>query len=173
MLSYSQYPSKNHSDEYNLLQAIRGSKYSDDPRTKNAALIVSTSGRWIVENNHFLNNIYFNFSEEDKYNKEIKDIYLEHAERAAIYSAAKYDIDCYDAVLYSPWVGCVACSRGIVLSGIKRVVTLKNFYKSNTWEREIELGRQLMENRGVKIEYMELNSFTGEKLFFGGKEIIL
>lgn len=50
-----------------------------------------------------------------------KYIWTEHAERNAIYNAARKGIPLNNSTLYIQWVPCVDCARAMIQSGIKKV----------------------------------------------------
>lgn len=51
-----------------------------------------------------------------------KNVWVEHAERMAIYKAARMGVSLTDATAYVTWFPCIDCARGLTLSGVKRVV---------------------------------------------------
>ena len=57
--------------------------------------------------------------EKDKY------LYYEHAERNAIYNAAYKGIALKDCVAYITMAPCMNCARGLIQSGLKRVVFIR------------------------------------------------
>ena len=63
-------------------------------------------------------------------NRPDKYTWIEHADRNAIYNAARIGVSTKGCTMYLPFYPCPDCSRGIVSSGIKRVVIgLETFYK--------------------------------------------
>ncbi len=77
----------------------------------------------------------------------------EHAERRAIYKAAKLGIPLEGASLYCTWAACVDCARAIVESGITRLVRHYPPLDDATerWLESVTLGDQIMKAGGVEI----------------------
>lgn len=77
----------------------------------------------------------------------------EHAERRAIYTAARLGILTEGATLYCTWAACVDCARAIVESGITRLVRHYPPLDDATerWLESVTLGDQIMKAGGVEI----------------------
>lgn len=90
-----------------------------------------------------------------------KYFWMEHAERNAIYNAARRGTVLKGCKLYVPWTPCADCARGIIQCGISDVIIHKNgqdFYDKNTNGRWIEDNKrtiQMFEEAGVKVSYLE------------------
>ena len=87
----------------------------------------------------------------EKYN------YFEHAERNAIFSAARIGTSLRDCTMYTNGIPCVDCARGIIQVGIKTVVVDKNWdeNRSNiyneTWEKLLVITKQLFKEHHVNL----------------------
>jgi|688.fasta_scaffold06574_4 dCMP deaminase len=64
----------------------------------------------------------FNDKDKEKWAKPEKYYWIEHAERNAIYNAARMGVSLLDCDMYVSHFPCVDCGRGIIQSGIKRVI---------------------------------------------------
>ncbi len=90
-----------------------------------------------------------------------KYFWVEHAERNAIYNAARRGIALKGCKLYVPWSPCADCARAIIQSGISEVVVHKNgqdFYDRMTdgrWKESSERTRIMFEESGVKFKFVE------------------
>lgn len=107
----------------NLAQTI--STWSEDRSTNLGAIIVSSNNAILsVGYNGFPRGV--NQHVEERHARPAKYTFTEHAERNAIYNAARNSIPIFGATLYmfSPIAGppCGDCARGVIQSGIKRVV---------------------------------------------------
>lgn len=96
--------------------------WSKDRSTKVGCVIVST-------NNQVLSGGYNGFPRgvdddlNSRHARPAKYLWTEHAERNAIYNAARHGISLDSATIYVPLFPCADCARGIIQTGIKRVVT--------------------------------------------------
>jgi dCMP deaminase len=85
-----------------------------------------------------------------------KYFWIEHAERNAIYNAARIGVSLKGATIYlTSGLPCMDCARGIVQSGIKKVVckevcTTKNKEK---WLESQSKSVELLKECGVEVEY--------------------
>src|SRR4249919_3629015 len=59
-----------------------------------------------------------------RYERPLKYLWTEHAERNAIYQAARNGIALEGCTMYVPWFPCMDCARAIVQSGISRLVAI-------------------------------------------------
>lgn len=59
---------------------------------------------------------------EHKHERPAKYLWTEHAERNAVYSAARTGTSLEGCTIYVPWYPCMDCARAIVSSGIMTIV---------------------------------------------------
>ncbi len=98
--------------------------WSKDKSTKVGAVIVNQDNRLVSQGyNGFPGGV--NDSIPYRYERPQKYMYTEHAERNAIYNAARMGTSTKDCTLYTQLFPCVDCARGIIQSGIIRLVTVE------------------------------------------------
>jgi len=98
---------------------------SKDPSTKVGAVIVGQDDEVIsVGYNGFPRKV--GDLDSERYKRPIKYSWIEHAERNAIFNAARIGVSCRGAKIYIPFYPCPDCARGIIQSGIKEVVIDEN-----------------------------------------------
>lgn len=93
----------------------------------------------------------------------------EHAERAVIYSVAKYGGRTEGLTMVCPWACCSDCARGIVLAGISLVVAHKQAFDKTPerWREEIDIGIEILTDGGVEYELLDAEIGDVENLFNG------
>jgi dCMP deaminase len=102
-----------------------------------------------------------------------KYFWMEHAERNAIYNAARRGTVLKGCKLYVPWPPCCDCARGIIQTGISEVIIHKNgedFYNKNTngqWLESHKRTMQMFEEAGVTIKYVDCEIVAPE-IFMNG-----
>jgi deoxycytidylate deaminase len=109
-------------------------KHSDDPETKSGCLIETMpTGTYFPLTFFGANRIPEGIQKKPwmlerphKYN------YIEHAERDAIYAAARAGISLAGATLYVNWAPCFDCFRAIVATGIKEIFIHKEGHEAYT-----------------------------------------
>lgn len=92
----------------------------------------------------------------ERWERPLKYSYIEHAERNVIYKAASSDwgVRTSGLVMVSPWAACADCARGIIQSGIKKLVTQRHGPNPPHWEESIALADGMLMEAGVEIEIM-------------------
>ena len=97
-----------------------------------------------------------NDSIQERQERPEKYFWFEHAERNAIYNAARIGVSLKNSTIYlTSGIPCMDCARGIVNSGIKtvyckEVCTTKNKEK---WEESQKKSLQLLLECGVVVNY--------------------
>lgn len=134
-------------------------KKSKDPSTKVGCVITGP--------NHEVISTGFNglpIGVDDKYSPERyerphKYLWAEHAERNAIYLAARRGVPLEGGTIYVNFYPCADCSRGIIQSGIKNVVVnelseeMNDFDLLNRWEEQINVSLNMLHEAMVKIKH--------------------
>jgi dCMP deaminase len=144
--------------------------HSKDTNTHVGAVLVSDNQAdvFLYGVNQFTSEQYY--SDASKFERPLKYMYTEHAERDAIFKAARAGYCTQGLTLYCPWASCPACARAIVLSGIKRVIGHKQAYDRTPqrWTEEIGIGHQILRDGDVefvcydgKLDYCK-NLMNGE-----------
>ena len=142
-------------DEYMLEIADAVRAKSKDKNTKVGAVIVGPDNQIVSTGfNGFPRGIDENISY--RWTKPIKYSYVEHAERNAIYNAARHGIALRGCTMYligfgPPNVPCVDCARAVIQSGITRVVGYSSKPAPEAWKGNLELARNILLEAGVLV----------------------
>jgi dCMP deaminase len=103
-----------------------------------------------------------------------KYYWFEHAERNAIYNAARMGLSTKGCVMYTNGVPCADCARAVIQAGITKVVVNERWegQKPEQWVESCQIARVMFEEAGV-----ELASWAGTPLeikgWKSGKEFLL
>jgi dCMP deaminase len=125
--------------------------WSKDTNTKVGAVIVDTD-------NIVLSMGYNGFprgcddTKEDRYEKPIKYLYTEHAERNALYHAARHGVSLKGCTLYVTLFCCADCARGIIQSGITKVVAPKPDVEHVKWGEHFKAAIDMLNEANVEIK---------------------
>ena len=131
------------------------SKWSKDRSTGVGAVIADS-------NNRILSIGYNGFpsgcddEDETKHQRPAKYLYTEHAERNAIYSAARNGISLNGSIIYLSWFPCADCARAIIQSGITKMVCIKPDINDKTFGESFIAAQKMFEEVGMIIEYIDL-----------------
>jgi dCMP deaminase len=124
--------------------------WSKDTNTKVGAVIVD-------EDNIVLSMGYNGFprgcddSIECRYEKPHKYLYTEHAERNSLYHAARHGVSLKGCTMYVTMFCCSDCARGIIQSGIKRVVAPTPDVDHEKWGEHFKAAIRMLEEAKVEI----------------------
>jgi dCMP deaminase len=103
----------------------------------------------------------FNDNIDCRHERPIKYSYTEHAERNALYNASRAGICTKGCTLYLNFslYPCPDCARGIIQSGIIRVVGYKDkpfSGKGDFWKESFKISKEMFDECGVIYEECEV-----------------
>lgn len=141
-------------DKFFVEMAEHVSTKSKDRSTKVGAVIVGTSHNVLsIGFNGFPRGV--NDNVDARHERPAKYMYTEHAERNAIYNAARHGIRLEGATLYLNGGGlpCDDCARAVMQSGIVAVVSMDKPFegKGGIWEEKERVSAEMFGEAGVKI----------------------
>lgn len=80
-------------------------------------------------------------------------LWMEHAERNAIYAAARDGVALDGASIASTYFPCIDCARAIVQSGIRHLHTLPPDLADPVWGESFIYSRAVLEEGGVELHF--------------------
>lgn len=83
--------------------------------------------------------------------KPEKYVFTEHAERNAIYNAARKGSLTNGTTMYVNWFPCADCARSIVQAGIIRVVCKPPVSSNPIWNESFQHAESILRNCGVEV----------------------
>ncbi len=97
-------------------------------------------------------------TDSKRWERPIKYEWVEHAERNAIYNAARMGTPTNGCTMYLESPPCTDCGRAIIQAGIKEVVvTVNNPFKDREfWRESIKFACDMLREAGVKITWTDL-----------------
>jgi len=82
-------------------------------------------------------------------------LWIEHAERNAIFAAARAGHATAGATLVTTFHPCADCARAIVQAGIETLHTLPPDFADPLWGAAFRCSRAILEEGGVRVVYLE------------------
>lgn len=143
---------------------------STDPSTQNAGILVDEYGSILCHGaNHLPKGV---ISTEERWQRPLKYIFVEHAERNTIFSAAREGIKTKGTTMYCCWAACHECAKAIIQSDIKLLITHHDplsdtrFGKkvSSSWLDSIKFSMQMFKESGVEVKWIEEQLFKENEL---------
>jgi dCMP deaminase len=128
---------------------------SKDPSSKIGAVIVGPDKQIVSTGfNGFPRGI--DETDQLRWKRPIKYDYIEHAERNAIYNAARHGIALRGSTMYMvgfgpPCTPCIACAKAVIQSGIVRFVGHSLKPAPDNWIEELWFAKRLLEEAGVEV----------------------
>ena len=134
--------------------ARKGSE-SPDPRTQVGCILVGPDKSVLCEAcNTYPIGIK---SVEGRTEAPSKYIWIEHAERNAIYLAARHGISTEGCVMFVELPPCVDCARAIIQSGVVEVVInhdRSGEYKGERYSNEHSMALEMLAEAGVAVRFV-------------------
>jgi len=83
-----------------------------------------------------------------------KYVWSSHAERNAIYNAARIGVPLKGCVMYVPWFPCVDCAKAIIQSGIAEVVAYPPDLTDARWGEEFAVVSDMLREAEVTVRFI-------------------
>jgi dCMP deaminase len=146
--------------DYRFLQLAQvvGSWSKDRSRKVGCVIVDDERGIKALGYNGFPRGIEDTF--EARHSRPAKYLWTEHAERNAIYHAARMGIRLEGCTMYLPWFPCMDCARAIVQAGIKRLVAFRPDTSDPQWGEQFVAALELIREVGVTLELIEPSDLT-------------
>ncbi len=96
---------------------------------------------------------------EDRHERPSKYDWTEHAERNAIYNAARMGVALKGDTIYVTHIPCADCARGIIQVGIARVVADANCMEggfAERWSDAAQVTKEMLGEAGIPIDLVEV-----------------
>jgi dCMP deaminase len=90
-----------------------------------------------------------------RHERPSKYLWTEHAERNAIFEAARVGTPLDGCTMYLPWFPCMACARALVQTGIVRLVAARPDTLDPKWGEEFESALTLLKEASIVVDYYE------------------
>jgi dCMP deaminase len=94
-----------------------------------------------------------------RYERPEKYLWMEHAERNAIFSAARAGSKLDGCTMYVNWFPCAPCARAIIQAGIAVLICdakrTRERKDDPQWKHEFEVAAEMLEEAGVVVNYWE------------------
>ncbi len=150
---------------------------SKDPHTKVGCIIVKNNRVVSTGYNGIPKMVLDNISSRSERPEKYK--WYEHSERNAIYDAADRGCSTHGCDLYVNFMPCIDCARGIIQSGIKRIIihklyddmvinALKEKSDYSQWQGHNDISLTMFKESGVIVDVFEepvemIAYFNGKK----------
>ena len=136
-----------------LDQAIAAARTSPSrPRKVGASLVLADGVTTLVACNDFPAGVR---DLEARHTHPERLLWIEHAERNAIFAAARAGYATAGATLVATFHPCADCARAIVQAGIVHLHTMAPDFDDPLWGDAFRCSRAILEEGGVRVVYLE------------------
>jgi len=120
---------------------------SRDKTTKLGAVVVRDRVVLATGFNGFPRGVWG--ADEKRYERPEKYFWTEHAERNAIYCAARVGHALQGGTLYCRWLPCVDCARAVIQAGIQEIVYWEG--TPERWAENMERSWAMFKETGTRV----------------------
>jgi dCMP deaminase len=89
-----------------------------------------------------------------RHERPIKYKWTEHAERNAVYNAARMGQTTENCTLYSTLYPCADCARAIIQSGIFRVITTEPDWDTDRFSEDFKITKEMFDEAGIIVTFI-------------------
>ena len=130
------------------------SSWSKDPSTKIGCVIVGPDNEIRSTGYNGLPR-GMNDSVPEREVRPYKYKWYEHAERNAIYNAARCGIPLKGCRIYLLSLSCADCARAIIQAGISEVITTPPEFDNPRWGPELRIAMEMFNEVGLKVTVID------------------
>jgi dCMP deaminase len=91
-----------------------------------------------------------------RHERPAKYSWTEHAERNAIYNAARLGISIQGCTAYINWFPCIDCARALVQVGISRLVALEPDREDEKWGADFKFSQAMFKEAKLEVVLFDL-----------------
>lgn len=138
---------------------------SDDPKTKNAAiLVIDSKKRELVFGTNRLPSLPKDTPPHilEDLIQSVKDRWIIHAEEAVISNASSNLLDVVDSTMFACWAPCTRCARSIIDRGIGHLVVHKHMHDRTYEKYKADIGEAVRMLELAGIEYEQFDDVIGD-----------
>jgi len=88
-----------------------------------------------------------------RHERPAKYKWTEHAERNAIYNAARVGIPLEGCRMYLPWYPCMDCARAVIQTGISELICMEPNPNDTMWAEDFADVPQMLSEGGVRVRW--------------------
>lgn len=151
-----------------MSRALQLAAESPDPSTQNGAVVLTGELIAAGDCNRFPAGVNVT---DGRLQRPLKYSFIEHAERGALFQAARAGVRLEDATLVCPWAACADCARAIVQCGIATLIRLPRVDggPSANFKASVAAGDQILAEGGVAMVELDPRDVTAPPVLRNGR----
>lgn len=145
-------PDKKH--KYFQLANYFAETFSKDTSTKVGAILLAPDTMQILSTGYNGMPRGFDETRMERWERPKKYMYVEHAERNAIYNACRNGTPLEGSIAFVTMFPCADCMRGLIQSGVKTIVTRKPNIDCDRWGSHFNASLEMAHECGMELVYL-------------------
>lgn len=145
--------------KYMKLVLFQSELFSKDPATKVGALFLCPKTHNVLSLGYNGMPRGVDEKDENRWKRPTKYLYVEHAERNAIYNACRKGTCLEGSICIVTMFPCCDCTRGIVQTGVKTLITFP-MKEDSRWNDNCTTSKEILIEAGVEIIYLSEEETT-------------
>ncbi len=101
---------------------------------------------------------------EDRHQRPLKYLWTEHAERNALYNAARKGRATAGCKSYQALYPCAHCARAMIQCGIMEIVTVEPDWADPTYSDEWAVSKTMLAEAGIRVRFVEGESLVRKEV---------
>ena len=101
-----------------------------------------------------------NDSVAQRLERPAKYLWIEHAERNAIYNAARACIPIQGCRIFVPWYPCVDCARAILQCGLIELIAIEPDWQDKRWGEHFQIAQEMFKECGLRVRFLDSEILT-------------
>jgi len=141
--------------QYYQLAKTQAEIFSKDPSTKVGAILLAPESLQVLSLGY--NGMPRGISEKEpsRWERPIKYRYVEHAERNALYNACRHGTPIEGAIAIVTMFPCTDCTRALIQSGVKCIVTKKPDLDCDRWGADFTISKEMIDEVNIECIYID------------------
>jgi dCMP deaminase len=131
-----------------LMDQARAVAGQSPNRVRQVGAAIHAQGRTLLACNTFPQGVA---DRPERHEGDGRFVWMEHAERNAIFQAARAGVALEGAMIATSFFPCIDCARAIVQSGFSSVITPPPAYEDPVWGQAFYRSKVILEEGGVSI----------------------
>lgn len=128
--------------------------FSKDPSTKVGCIILAPESLQILSMGYNGMPRGINEGIKERWDRPQKLMWCEHAERNAIANASRHGTPLENGIAVITMFPCAECTRMLIQSGIKTIVTKEPDLKNSKWSVSFTFSIEMLKEADIKIIYV-------------------
>jgi len=141
-------------EKYFQLAVHLANSFSKDNATKVGAIFLAPESHQILSMGYNGMPRGFDETQQTRWERPQKYLYVEHAERNAIYNACRNGVPLENSIAIVTMFPCSDCMRGLIQSGVKIIIAPAPDLANDRWGAHFQASLEMAQECGITLAYV-------------------